>query len=248
MSPAAGSDVTAPLVAGYVSLAHAAGVARRLTLAYSNARLIWWPLAYLDLPLLWPVNAIMIVRHPRDVVALGVAAAQSHDPVRSAAAGPARAWPLGVAALAEFVVGIGLAPWVLATLASHTASSAAADALSWAVTAWFVLVIVVPLLTYAVPMLYQHARGIHGYRAWKTTVVDGRTPAQASSLGAWPLAGGGLRGTGDGFALIRALAAEARSHNRILVGQARNTALGDKYIEETGAIASQGNRRHLRWP
>jgi hypothetical protein len=64
-------------------------------------------------------------------------------------------------------------------------------------------------------------------------------------LGGWPCTGGGRKGS-DGFELMRALAAEARSHDQIMVGVARTKTLAGKYDERTGAEPSADNPRHLR--
>jgi len=66
-------------------------------------------------------------------------------------------------------------------------------------------------------------------------------------LGVWPCTGGGKKGGGDGFELVRALAVEARSHGQMMVGVARTKTLASKYVARTGAEPSQDNQRHLRW-
>lgn len=114
---------------------------------------------------------------------------------------------------------------------------------------WYGLLILLPMLTYAVPALVQQCRGI-GLRRWMTTTATdtGRQPVLFVELAAWPATGGGRRGTGDGFDLVRAIAADVARDGAILVCTARTATLASKYRDATGAVASARNAHHLRWP
>jgi hypothetical protein len=52
------------LVLGYLSLWHSIRASARTALAYSNIRRIWWPLAYLDLPLLFLLFSGVLALQP----------------------------------------------------------------------------------------------------------------------------------------------------------------------------------------
>ena len=115
--------------------------------------------------------------------------------------------------------------------------------------AWWLVILGVPFLGYVLPALVQSYLG-RGVDSWKAATAQdtGRPVVFVSMLGVWPCTGGGKKGSGDGFELMRALAAEARSHGQIMVGVARSKTLAGKYEERTGAEPSAANPRHLRWP
>lgn len=122
----------------------------------------------------------------------------------------------------------------------------------WTLTsmqAWWLIVLGVPFLGYVLPSLILSYRG-RGVANWKATTTHdtGRPAVLVSMLGVWPCTGGGRKGSGDGFALIRALAGEARTRGQIMIGVARTTNLAGKYVARTGAVPSVDNPRHLRWP
>jgi hypothetical protein len=240
-SVAVGDD--SELVAGYVSLWHSVTAIGRSGMAYSNPRLLWWPLAYLELPLLWTVNALSIAHRPNELVTLGRASAQLGDRERRILASkpPAVARLLWVLLIVGFVLLLTGPLWI----ARGTSSSAALVVAAL----WLLVLVIAPMLSYGVPALIQQYRG-RGLPQWKeaTLAETGRAPVVVSQLAAWPCAGGGRTGTGDGFTLIRALAAEARRNDRILVGVARSRNLPERYIADTGAEASPQSPRHLRWP
>lgn len=72
-------DDDAELVAGYVSLRHTITAIARTSMAYSNIRRIWWPLAHLDLPTHWMLNAAVLANRPGELVTLGAASARLTD-------------------------------------------------------------------------------------------------------------------------------------------------------------------------
>lgn len=237
-------DEPAPqLTLGYVSLWHSTRASARNALAYSNIRRIWWPLAYLDLPFLFLIFGAVLALKPDTFVSLGKASGhldRAGGPGTVKAPKSARALWLVVAAV--FLVVTAAVPRAAAALTGP------ASALT-VMVAWWLVILGVPIVGYAVPALIQSCRG-HGVDKWKTsTAADtGRVPAFASMLGAWPNTGGGRKGTGDGFTLMKALADDACSRNQIMVGVARNETLAAKYVADTGAEASPDNPRHLRWP
>lgn len=241
-APAAGDELaeTGPeLVFGYLTLRHAVTAISRTARAYSNVRTLWWPLAYLDLPMMWTFHTLSIARRPDQLVTLGAAGAQLHSPAEGAK--PRTATLLWVLLLADLIVLIGV-PVALVDI------SATLPALIIA-TVWWFLLLAIPFATYGLPALIQQfrARGLGGWKA-RTLAQTGRTPVLVSQLGAWPCTGGGRRGTGDGFTLMTELAAVVRAEGQILVGVARSKTLAEKYVVETAAQQSTEDPRHLRWP
>ena len=228
---------------GCTSLRQIAGIITRTALAYSNLRRLRWWLAYLDLPVMWVLTSTPIVRRPELVVSLGTASTQLAQ-LPTAAGLPRR--PRGrqvlfVAAVLLFgVLILGPVP-ILAVLAPSAAAGVV-------VIVWYGLLIFLPMLTYAVPSLVQHCQG-HGLRRWMATTTEetGRRPVLFTELAAWPATGGGRRGTGDGFDLVRAIAADVARDDAILVCTARTKTLAGKYRTKTGAAASRRNPRLLRW-
>ncbi len=229
---------------GCTSLRQTAGTITRTALAYSNLRRIRWWLAYLDLPFMWLLTSTPIVRRPELLASLG--AASTHLARLPAAAGPPRR-PRGhrlLFAAAGLLLGVLILGPVL--IVAPLGPSATAGLV---VLAWYGVLILLPTLTYAVPALVQQSQG-RGLRRWTATTSreTGRRPVLFTELAAWPATGGGRRGTGDGFALVRAIAADVARDDAILVCTARSKTLADKYRTKTGAVASPRNPRHLRWP
>ena len=106
-----------------------------------------------------------------------------------------------------------------------------------------------PLVDYVVPALVQTYRG-RSVNDWKSATANdtGRPTVFVSMLGAWPATGGEKMSSEDGFTLMRALAAQARTDNQIMVGVARSQKLARQYVGRTGAEQSPRNWGHLRWP
>ena len=202
---------------------------------------MWWRLAFLDLPMLWLLNAVSVALHPARLITrtCAIALSQCADGADEHRAGSLPLLALIVADLGIVLLG----PLIL--VASVTTPGWVATA----TFAWTLLLIAGPTLTYCIPALVQHGRG-RGLKHWCTTTEDqtGRTPVAAFQLAAWPCSGGGREGTGAGFDLIRALATDARRRGRILVGVARSSKLAKEYGEKTNAESSPHNPRHLRWP
>lgn len=232
------------LVLGYVSLWHSTRASARTARAYSNIRRGGWPLAYLDMPFLFVLFTGVLAVQPNTFVSLGRASAQFD---RAGQTGETQAprsarllWLVFIVAGAALVAGgpIGLA---LITGPGPAAVTA--------VKAWLFVAFGVPLVGYVVPALIQTYRG-RGVRDWKaaTTSDTGLPTVFVSMLGVWPATGGGRKGSGDGFTLMRALAAQARTDKQIMVGVARSKKLARKYVDRTGAEQSPHNPRHLRWP
>jgi hypothetical protein len=114
---------------------------------------------------------------------------------------------------------------------------------------WWLVILGVPFLGYVLPALVQQRLG-RGVDDWKAITLKNtaRTPVFVSMLGVWPCKGGGKKGSGDGFKLMKQLAAKARVDDQIMVGVARTKKLAKKYVDDTGAEQSPDNPRHLRWP
>jgi hypothetical protein len=233
------AELVPELVAGYLTLQHAATSISRTARAYSNVRTLWWPLAYLDLPMLWSFHALSIARRPDQLVTLGSACAQLNS--STAGAKPRTAKLLWVLFLADLVVLIGV-PVALVDVWNTLPALIIA-------TLWWLLLLLIPFATYGVPALIQQyrARGLGGWKS-RTLEQTGRTPVLVSQLGAWPCTGGGRRGTGDGFTLMTELAGLMRAEGQIMVGVARSKKLTEKYVADTAAQQSTDNPRHLRWP
>lgn len=238
-----GPDRPAPqLVLGYVSLWHSTRASARNSLAYSNIRRIWWPLAYLDLPLLFIVFTGVLALKPDTLVSLGKASghldrAGGSGTVRA----PKSARALWLVVAVAFVVTSAGVPLAAAAVVGPAAAPTV-------MLAWWIVILGVPIVGYAVPAGIQSIGG--DVQEWKTLTQHdtGRAPVFASMLGSWPNTGGGQKGTGDGFALLKALAADARSRNQIMVGVARSKTLANKYVMQTDAEQSSLNPRHVRWP
>ena len=228
-------------VYGCASMRQTARVITRTALAYSNLRHVRWWLAYLDLPLLWLFTSTPISRRPDHVVTLGVASAQL-DQLPNGASQPAT--PRGRLVLAAGTLALLIALFVVPVATLHGPTAIALIGI-----AWFFVLVLLPLFTYAGPALLQNRRG-RGRKQWMSTTAaqTGRTPILMCELAAWPATGGGLHGTGDGFDLVKALADDARRHGAILVGTARTEDLAAKYCTDTGAESSPVNPRLLRWP
>lgn len=224
------------VVTGYISFSHCVTAIGRSGMAYSNLRRLWWPLAYLELPLLWTFNVLPIAHRPNELVTLGRASAQLGDHEARLLAGrpPASARLLWVLLIVGFVLLLTGPLWITAGTNSRPVLLLAG--------AWLLMLVIEPMLSYGLPALIQQYRG-RGLRRWKDTTLaeTGRRPVVVSQLGAWPC-------TGGGFTLMRALAANARRDNRILVGVARSRTLAEKYVAGTGAEAAPEKPRHLRWP
>lgn len=229
---------------GSTSARHVAGIITRTALAYSNTRQLRWWLAYLDLPLMWIVASTSIARKPELVAHLGTASTQLD---RRPAHAMAERRPTGLRSLiavqVALVVIILFTPVACATVFGPTRTTVV---FMWT---WYGVLIGLPLITYLFPSVAQQWRG-RGRDDWATTTQaeTGRTPILFTILAAWPATGGGLKGTGDGFDLVRALAADARRDGAILICTARSARLAKLYRTETGAEASPLNPRLLRWP
>lgn len=228
---------------GYVSLWHSTRAIARNALAYSNIRRMWWPLAYLDLPFLFLIFGGLLALNLDTFVSLGKASAHLD---RAGGPGTVRA-PKSARALWLVVAAV----FVVVTVCVPVAGAAVIGPASarTVMLLWWLVILGVPILGYVVPALIQTCRG-RGVEEWKTsTAADtGFVPVFASMLGAWPNTGGGRKGTGDGFTLIKALAADARSRNQIMVGVARSQTLAEKYVKDTQAEQASDNPRHMRWP
>ena len=233
------AELTPELVSGYVTLQHAVTAISRTARAYSNVRTLWWPLAYFDLPMLWTFHALSIARRPDQLVTLGSACAQLNS--STTRANPRTAQLLWFLLLADLIALIGV-PIALVDVWNTLPALIIA-------TLWWFLLLLIPFATYGLPALIQQyrARGLGGWKS-RTLEQTDRRPVLVSQLGAWPCAGGGRRGTGDGFALMIELAASARAEGQIMVGVARSKKLAEKYIADTAAQQSTDNPRHLRWP
>jgi hypothetical protein len=244
MNATTADDAGGGLVAGYVSLRHSTAAIGRSAMAYSNIRRIWWPLAYLDLPLIWMFHAAVIAHRPGELVTLGKASAQLADRDHRVLTvhPPARARRLLLALIVLDFVAVFLLP--ISVVAASTPRPIHLIAL-----AWLLLLAGLPYLTYVFPAVVQQWLG-RGLGEWKSaSLADTRLrPTVVSQLGAWPCTGGGRRGNGDGFKLMRALAAEERKSDQIMVGVARGKKLAERYVEDTDAEQSSHNPRHLRWP
>ncbi len=233
-----------PLVLGYVSLRHSITASTRTALAYSNIRRIWWPLAYLDLPFLFLLFSGVLALQPNTFVSLGTASGHLNRAGQPGAVpAPRAARLLWLVFTGGIVVDAASVPIAVLAVAGPGPSTVTV------MKAWWLIVLGVPFLGYILPALIQSYRG-RGVATWTaaTTEITGRTAVLVSVLGSWPCTGGGKTGGGNGFELVRALAAEARSHGQIMVGVARTTTLAGKYIARTGAESSADNPRHLRWP
>ncbi len=232
------------LVFGYVSVRHSVRAVVRDALAYSNIRRLWWPLAYLDLPLLAMIFGGVLALQPDKLVTFGHASAQLDHSWQGDVAAPAAPrtarWGLALAPVGLFTVVVAVAPMLIF----------AAFGAATAMLIWWLVIVGVPFIGYVVPsLLLQHR--VRGLDDWKTATLNetGRMPVLASMLGTWPCKGGGKKNvTGDGFELIRELAHRARASGQIIVGAARTEALAQKYVAKTGAEPSSHNPRHLRWP
>lgn len=229
---------------GCVSLRQTATVITRTALAYSNIRKVRWWLAYVDLPLMWLLTCTPIVRHPELVAHLGVASTQLERlPVVAGAPRRPPGNPLLVAAAVVLLAVLILGPVAIVAILGSSAAAALITLI------WYGLLILLPMLTYALPALVQQWHG-RGRAAWirATEAETGRRPLLFTELAAWPAKGGGRRGTGDGFDLVKAVAADARRDGAILICTARTAALAERYRADTGAVASPTNPRLLRWP
>lgn len=242
-----GSDRPAgELVFGYVSVRHSVRAVARDALAYSNIRLLRWPLAYLDLLLLTMIFSGVLALQPDNLVSLGRASAQLdhlQQPVAAPAPRSAR-WALGLVPVVLFAVVLAGIPTLIVAVFGASSSTLLG------VNIWWGMTLGVPLVGYVVPSLWQQFRG-HGIDHWKAVTLEetGRTPVVVSMLGTWPCKGGGRKNnlTGDGFELMRQLTGHLRDGGQIMVGLARSRKLAGKYVARTGAEASPDNRRHLRW-
>lgn len=236
------SSAPAGVVYGSGSVRETVRVIARTALAYSNLRQIRWWLAYLDLPLLWLLTSTPILRRPDLVVSFGAASTQL-DQLPASASAPhlARGRSLIVVLAGAMFVALFAVP----VFALHGPD---AVVIVFAI-AWAVLLIILPLFTFAVPAGWQQWRG-RGRKDWTraTAAETGRAPILFTELAAWPAKGGGRPGTGDGFELVRALAVAVARDGGILIATARSVELARKYCAKTGAVASPANPRLLRWP
>lgn len=233
-----------PATYGCGSLRQTAAIITRTALAYSNIRRIRWWLAYLDLPILWLLTSTPIVRRPDLIAWSGTASAQlDHLPAAAGAPTKPRGHSLLVAAAIALLAALVLGPIPVLALLGPTSLGGAFTVV------WYLLLIVLPVLTWAVPSSVQQWRG-RGRRDWATATAaqTGRQPVLFTELAAWPAKGGGQPGTGDGFNLVKAIAHDAALDGGILIATARSAKLARKYCAQTGAVASPTNSRLLRWP
>jgi hypothetical protein len=228
-------------VFGYVSLGHSCRAIARNALAYSNIRRIWWPLAYGDLPFMFVIFGLVHTRGLPTFVSLGHASAHID---RNGAGGdvrpPQRAVLLWLIVVGEFFVTLAVVPLVVMAVWPAVGPDF--------LFAWNAAVVGVPVVGCGAPMVIQYFR-TGEVDAWiaKTAEDTGRRPVKASTLGSWPIKGGGRkRSTGHGLELVRALAADARSRGQIKVGVARDLKLAKKYVAKTSAEQSPDNPKHVR--